>query len=304
MSVSLTKIRGFLHVARHLNFRRAAEELKITQPALSGQIKALEAELGVNLFARTTRSVRLTTDGERFLLRSRRLMEAFDSTVVDMAQGASLERGTVTFSCIPTIAAHAFPRIIREFKRHHPGVRVEMTDDTTVAMERRILSGEVEFGIGGSPRWTDELEFAPILEDPFVVMCRKDHALARFSRVSIDRVLKYPIVSLGKGSNVRNTLAAYFTKAERRFEPEYELIHHYSIGALVEAGLGITLLPSMACDMIRTSSALRLVALDDRKFTRAVGLITRRGQSLSPAAHRFYMLAAKTMTMKQKARKQ
>lgn len=303
MDLSLTQIRGFISVARNLNFRRAAEELRITQPALSAQIKSLEKTLGVMLLARTTRTVRLTTDGERFLPRARRLLDAVQTTFADMASGSQLERGTVTFSCIPTIAAHAFPRMIREFKRHHPGVRVEMIDDETVNMERRIQNGEVDFGIGGMPRVMDQLDFAPVLEDPFVVMCRKDHPIGKLSKVSIDRILKFPIVSLGKGSNVRNALIGHFGRLGHAFTPEYEVIHHYSLGAMVDAGLGITLLPSMACDMIRGWPSLRVVPIDDRKFTRPVGVIKRRGEALSSTAERFSALAGKAMAGLKRARR-
>jgi len=298
VDLSLTQIRGFVALARYLNFRRAADELRITQPALSAQIKGLEKDLGVALLTRTTRTVRLTPDGERFLPRARLLLDAVRCTLAEMSGGSNLEHGTLSFSCIPTIAAHAFPQIIREFQRHHPGVRVEMSDDETVNMERRIVNREVEFGIGGRPRSMDQLDFAPILEDPFVLLCRKDHPLAKRSKVAVKQVLKFPIVTLGRGSNVRNTLNTYFSRRGLLFEPEYEVIHHYSLGAMVEAKLGISLLPSMACNMIRGSPNLRVITLDDDKFTRSVGLIKRRGEALSPVAHRFYALGARAMQSK------
>lgn len=295
---SAGRLHGFLAVARHLNFRRAAAELQISQPALSNQIKALEATLGVALFSRTTRRVQLTAEGERFSVRARRLLDEIDNAYGELREQVTLERGTVAFSCIPTIAATAFPRIIREFISHHPGVKVEMSDDTTASMERRILSGEVEFGVGGTPRSLDELDFAPIGEDPFVVVCRRDHPLVRRRPVAVRDLIKYPVISLSKGSNVRTMLSACFEREGLSFTPTYELIHHYSVGAIVEAGLGVTLLPSMACDMLKRSDDLRILPLDNRKFARAVGLIKRRGHLLSPAAHRFYLLVIKTMTEK------
>lgn len=295
-SFSDRRLRGFLSLARLLNFRRAALELGITQPALSAQIRALEAGVGLALFHRTTRRVSLTAEGERFVARARRLLHELDGAAGDLRKDVHLERGTVAFSCIPTIAATAFPHIMREFKANHPGVRVQMTDDTTVAMERKIVNGDVDFGVGGEPgARADELEFSPIAQDPFVLVCRKDHPLAARGKVPIREVLAHPQISLSPGSNVRTTLARCMEADGLAFVPDYELIHHYPVGAMVEAGLGVTLLPSMACGMLRKSSVLRIVGLDNPRYSRAIGLIKRRGAALSPAAQRFYTLVVKTM---------
>ncbi len=240
--------------------------------------------------------MQLTPEGERFALRARRLVEDLNKAIGEVRHGAALEQGTIAFSCIPTIAAAAFPRIIREFNTHHPGVKVQMTDDTTTAMERRILNGEVEFGVGGAPRWREALAFSPILEDPFVLVCRKDHPLASKRAVSMRDILKYPIISLAPGSNVRTTLVQCVESDGLTFTPAYELVHHHAVGAMVEAGLGVSLLPSIACDMLRKTTVLRLVPLVEKHYSRAIGLITRRGAVLSAPAQRFYDLVVKTMS--------
>jgi DNA-binding transcriptional LysR family regulator len=288
-------LRAFLALSRHLNFSKAAAELRVTQPALSAQIKALEGNLGSPLFQRTTRRVQLTAEGARFVLRARRLVEEINRAVGELKDGSALERGTIAFSCIPTIAAVAFPRIIREFSLDHPGVRVQMTDDTTTAMERRILNGEVEFGVGGAPRWREALAFSSVLDDPFVLVCRRDHPLARRAKVSIRDVLKHPQISLAIGSNVRTVLTRLLEADGLAFTPAHELVHHHSVGAMIEAGLGVSLLPSIACDMLRKTSVLRIVPLAEKRYSRAIGLITRRGVVLSAPAQRFYDLVLRTM---------
>ena len=267
----------------------------MTQPALSAQIKALEGKLGSTLFHRTTRRVELTAQGARFVLRARRLVDELSRAVGELEGGPEVERGTIAFSCIPTIAAVAFPRIIREFSVDYPGVKVQMTDDTTTAMERRILNGEVEFGVGGAPRWREALAFSPVLEDPFVLVCRRDHELARRAKVSMREVLKHPHISLAVGSNVRTVLARLLEAEGLEFTPAHELVHHHAVGAMVEAGLGVSLLPSVACDMLRRTSVLRFVPLTEKRYSRAIGLITRRGAMLSAPAQRFYDLVLRTM---------
>ena len=151
MNPPLGIIPSFVMLARYLHFGRAAEALAITQPALSNQIKLLERTLGIRLFARTTRWVRLTPEGERFLRRAQRIMSDVKSAFVEIANPTAPPRGAVVFACIPTIAGYIFPRIINDFHSRHPEIRVSMIDDTTVELERRIANREVDFGIGGSP---------------------------------------------------------------------------------------------------------------------------------------------------------
>lgn len=295
MDPSLSALRGFLTLAQQLHFRRAAKTLAITQPALSNQIKALEQSLGVRLFARTTRWVRLTPEGERLLRHARRVLSDLDSVFVEMSNPGAPPRGTVTFACIPTIAGHIFPHIINEFQNQHPEIKVTMIDEATVEMERRIANREADFGVGGSPRRTNELAFASIFSDPIVLVCRSDHVLARRARIAIDEVLSLPFISLSKELNVRHTIESYFALAGRTFEPRYELIHHYTVGAMVEAGLGVAFLPSQATVMMRASPLLKILPTDEPAFARHVGLITRRGETLSPAADSFYAFTVAAM---------
>gem|GEM_PF-180371 len=294
MTVSLPQMRGFVTLAKQLSFKRAAVELGITQPALSSQITALERTLGVQLLARTTRSARLTPSGESFLRRSRRILFDLDSTVSEMRSPSALQQGIVTFSCIPTIAGEMFPRIIKQYRRRHPDVSIEMVDEETVAMERRIFNREVDFGVGGIPR-RDDLSFAQIFADPFVLVCHRDNPLARTSTASIEEALKHPGISLVKESNVRQTINAYVSSVNLVFEPAYEVLHHYTIGAMVEAGLGITFLPSQATVLLKASRHLKIIPFAEPAFVRPVGLITRRDETLSAIATDFCSFTVKSM---------
>lgn len=295
MSPSLNILRSFLALAQHLHFGRAAEALSLTQPALSNQIKALEQALSVRLFARTTRWVRLTPEGERFLGRARRILSDLDSAFMEMSSPGAPPRGNVTFACIPTIAGHIFPRMINEFQSRHPEILISMIDQTTVEMERSIIDRQVDFGVGGSPRRTSDLAFTSVFSDPFVIVCHVDHPIARYRRVAIDKVLDFPCISLGKDSNVRQTIDHYFALEGHVFKPRFEMIHHYTVGAMVEAGLGIALLPLQATAMMRVSPFLKIIPTNKPAVARHVGFITRRGESLSPAADSFYAFAIVAM---------
>lgn len=295
MSISIAQLRGFIALAELLSFKRAAAALNITQPALSNQIKGLEQSLGVLLFLRTTRSVELSAEGLKFFRRARRTLVDFDLVIADMRAPATVHRGIVAFACIPTVAGHVFPRIIREYIKRHPEVTIEMLDEETVTMERKILNREVDFGVGGRPRREEDFIFAPMMRDPFMLVCRRDHPLGLKKYVDVDDALKYPIISLAKGSNVRETTQAYFLETGRTFSPVFELRHHYTVGAMVEAGLGISFLPSQATAMIRRSALIKTLKLTDTKFVRPVGLIRRKADQLPPLASDFYAFTLNTM---------
>jgi DNA-binding transcriptional LysR family regulator len=295
MSISIPRLRGFISLAEHLSFRRAANSLNITQPALSNQLKSLEQSIGVRLLVRTTRSVELTAEGVKFFRRARQTLADFDSAVADMRAPTGSRRGLVTFACIPTVAGRVFPRIIRQYTKHNPEVVIEMLDETTVVMERKIVNREVDFGVGARPRRGDEFTFVPMIVNPFMLVCRRDHPLALKKSISVDDALKYPVITLAKGSNVRETIQAYFLETGRSFSPAFELLHHYTVGAMVEAGLGVALLPSQATAMIKMSARVKIMKLTEKTFVRAVGLITRKAEALSPMASDFYAFAERTM---------
>jgi DNA-binding transcriptional LysR family regulator len=295
MTVSLPQMRGFTVLAKHLSFKRAAVELGITQPALSSQITALERLLGAQLLVRTTRSARLTPAGESFLRRSRRILSDVDSAVSELRNPSSLQQGIVSFSCIPTIAGEMFPRIIRQYRRRQPDVTIEMVDEETVAMEQRIVNREVDFGVGGVPR-RDDLSFTQIFADPFVLVCNREHPLARKDRISIEEALKHPVISLAKESNVRQTINAYVASRGLIFSPAYDLLHHYTIGAMVQAGLGSTFLPSQATVLLKMSRHLKIIPFTEPEFARPVGLITRRDEMLSLIADDFCSFTLKSMS--------
>jgi DNA-binding transcriptional LysR family regulator len=111
--------------------------------------------------------------------------------------------------------------------------------------------------------------------------------LAQRTCVPLSKALSYPIISLLRDSNVRQTINTYFSKLDVEFEPAFEATHHYTVGAMVEAGLGITLLPSVAVHHIKWSRNLKIVRLAESDFVRPVGLITRPGDSLSDMAENF-----------------
>ena len=286
MYPSLAKIRSFIAVAEHASFRRASEELRLSQPALSTHVRDLETELGVALLSRTTRSVRLTAAGEQFLIRTKRVVSELQSVVLDLKDQAALKRGRVTIACLPTIASSSLPAVLATFARQHPAVSVEVLDEVADAVYQRVSSRQADLGIGPAPPRKQGLEFTPMVDDHFLAVFPSDHVLARRKTVKLAELTEHPFLTLASHTNVRNILERAFSDSGFVLDPVYEFCHHYTLGGMVEAGLGITALPSMSLSILghpRLMSA-RIV---DPMIIRVIGVLRRQGDTLSPAAAAF-----------------
>ncbi len=286
MYPSLNKIRSFISVAEHSSFRRASEELLLSQPALSTHVRDLEAELGVVLLSRTTRSIRLTAAGEHFLIRAKRIVSELQSVMLELKDQAELRRGRVTIACLPTIASSSLPAVLATFARHHPGVHVEVLDEVADVLYQRVLSGEADVGIGPAQPHKQDLEFIAMVDDHFRAVFPSDHAFAGRKTVKLAELVKHPFLTLASHTNVRSILDRAFEDSGHVVDPKYVFCHHYTLGGMVEAGLGITALPSMSLSILghpRLMSA-RIV---EPQVTRVIGVLRRRNDVLSPAATAF-----------------
>lgn len=303
MYPSVVKIRSFIAVAEHTSFRRASEDLRLSQPALSTHVRDLENELGVRLFSRTTRSVRLTSAGERFLICAKRVMSELQSGMLDLKDQVALRRGRVTIACLPTIASSSLPSVLATFARQHPGVNVKVFDEVAEVLYKRVVDCQADLGIGPTPPRKLDLEFTPIVDDHFRVVFPNNHVFAGRKTVKLAELTSHPFLTLASHTNVRSILDRAFADSGFVLDPIYEFCHHYTLGGMVEAGLGITALPSMSLSILghpRLMSA-RIV---EPEVIRVIGVLRRRGDALSPAAMAFLSAVWEAFSKDPQQRKQ
>lgn len=279
--ISLSKLRAFSAVAEHGSFAAAAKSLGVSSPALSAQLSELEKSLGMSLLHRTTRRVELTSEGSRLLARVTRVLYDLDSITDDLQSEARLDRGRVVVSCVPTIAAGLFPEVIATFAAQYPQVQVHLIDESTRELSERVMKGEADFGVGPKP--DADLAFDLLASDPFVLACAPKDPLAERAFVTGRDLLKLPLIVLARGSNVRTVVEDYFDAMGAKLTPRFEVNHHYTLGALVNAGLGYGLLPNSAL-VLTANRLLKSVSIRRPQCERSIGVITRRGDRLSPAA--------------------
>jgi len=281
---SIQHIRAFLVVAQTGSFSKAAVALNLSPSALTVQIQQLEDWLGVALLERSPRHVALTSAGQSALLPMEKLLLDLDNIVSASRDLASLRRGVVTIAALPSLCAGALPPLLKQFREQFPGVEVRLRDVVAQRIDTLVRDGEVDFGLGVRARMSHGLEFQTVLEDRLSLFIPADHSLARRRSVKLSELTAEPIILTGRDSSVRELVEQLFADAQLPLSPGLEANYMSTVLALVRQGLGVSLLPESADD---GRDDLVKVPVDHPGVTRQIGLITRTGQAMAPAAQRF-----------------
>ncbi len=242
--MELGHLNAFLAVAEELHFGRAAKRLQMAQPPLSQRIRQLEKELGVQLFHRNTRSVRLTSAGETFLEPARTVLDDLD-TAVRAARSAGIgEYGRVTIGFAGASSHETLPRLTRAVRAAHPGLELVMTGQTyaNTALSR-VADGSLDLGFVRLPVARPGVAHRVIDEEELVCALPSDHPLARRETVPLDVLAGEPFVSFpaNSGSTVRDATTEACENAGFTPRIVQEAPDSYTILALVAAGVGVTL---------------------------------------------------------------
>jgi DNA-binding transcriptional LysR family regulator len=286
INFDLNDLQAFRAVVELGSFRKAAEAVNISQPALSRRIEKLEEALGVRLFDRTTRSVTLTTVGRVFAPSAEQLLDDLDVALLGIRDVSSSRLGHVTIACIPSVAYYFLPAVIARYHGRYPKIRVKLLDTSANAVLGAVISGEADFGVSFMGSQETEVEFNVLLQENFVVACRRDHPLASKKRVPWSEFYEHEYVSVDKTSGNRLLLDQALASVAPLNPSVCESRHVTTLLGLIEAGLGVAAVPSMAMP-VREHPILTSVPLVDPVVARRVGIIRRRARALTPAAEEF-----------------
>jgi DNA-binding transcriptional LysR family regulator len=287
INFDLNDLLAFRAVAELSNFRRAAEAVHISQPAFSRRIEKLEQALGVKLLDRTTRRVSLTAVGRDFSRKVQQLLDELDTTLLGIRGLAATRLGEVTIACVPSTVYYFVSEVIRRYRESYPKVRVKVFDASANAVLDAVARSEADFGLNFIGSQEPDIEFRPLLEERFVAACRRDHPLARRRRVTWADLAGTDFIAVSKTSGNRLLLDQALGGVPGRPQSVVEAEHVTTLLGLVEAGLGVAAVPSLALPG-KDHPLIVGVPLDQPVVTRRVGLIRRKGRSLSPAAQPLY----------------
>lgn len=286
--VTLRHLRAFLALSHERHFTRAAARMHLSQPAFSALIRALEAELGLQLFDRTTRQVALTPEGVQFEPAARRALGEVDAALAFARERAALERGRVSIALLPSLAADWLPPVLVSFRAAHPGIETEVHDVLSDACVEHVLSGRADFALAATRAATRDLQAERFCSDDFHLVCRADHPLARVERLRAADLARHPFIQMSRTSSVRQSLEQGLRSAPLQTVMEVDQLA--TVMGMVRAGVGISVVPAMTLFHF-TGTGIVARRLPLRGLRRTLYLITRRERSLSRAAAAFKALA-------------
>jgi DNA-binding transcriptional LysR family regulator len=285
INFEMLDLRALLAVSEMRSFHRAAESLGLSQPALSRRIRALETSVGTPLLERSTRRVAPTAVARQLEPIMRRLLEDLEGSILSLTEAGSKLGGRVSIASIPTAAIYFLPRVIEEFNSKYPNIRFRILDLSSTEGLESIARGEAEFGISILGATHPELTVTPLMHDPFMLICRRDHPLARKRRVRWSDLENHRLIGVSRESGNRIVLENALAQANVRIGWFYEVNHLSTAFGLTESGMGASVLPLLASQ--KTHPNIVTKALVKPTVTRTIGIVERRGGALSPAATRF-----------------
>jgi DNA-binding transcriptional LysR family regulator len=290
MNFDLSDLRAFVASADFGSFRAAADSLNISPSALSRRVEKLESALGVRLFERTTRKMELTVAGRSFVEKARNVLAELESSLFGMEDLGRRLTGLVTIACVPSAVSFFLPNALKAYHQTYPGIRVRLIDETSSVVFLAVARGEADFGLTYIGTQEPDIEFTPILQDPFVLACQRDHPLAGKRSVSWAEIAQYPdYMLLAQGSGNRTLIDNALANAVRQPSWFCEVQHVPALVSMIEVGLGIGIVPKLALPRDRHRSLVS-IPVTGPSVVRTLGVIRRKNRPLTVAAQHFFDL--------------
>jgi LysR family hydrogen peroxide-inducible transcriptional activator len=285
--MELHQLRYFCAIVDSGSFSRAARVAHVSQPSLSQQIRKLEDELGARLFDRLGRTVRLTELGQTFLPRARTVLRELEAARGDVAHQLDSVGGAITLGVIPTVAPYLLPGYLTDFSRKFPAVRLSVVEEITPILLERLRAATIDVAILAIPIRGHEFESFPILTERLFAALPKRHRLTRARAVGLKDLRSEPFLLLRDGHCFRENAIAACDRARLHPQIVFESGQFSSLLSMVEAGMGVSLVPEMAIDK---KSGCVFVPIADEQATRTIGAVRLRGRSFSRAQSAFLSL--------------
>ncbi|OJY04422.1 MAG: hypothetical protein BGP04_03225 [Rhizobiales bacterium 62-17] len=286
LKIDMRGLEAFLWIAELGTFGRAAAHLNISQTAVSHRLKKFEESLGLPLFTRSTRQVSLTPAGADLLPTGRTLIADFEAQLEHLRKRHVDTAEELTLACVPTLAIHVLPPVFAKFSAKRPAARVRLFDKSITEIGDTIASGLAEFGITllAANHW--KLATEPLLKDEFVCVCQARHPLAAKDGVTWSDLEPLPLVRFTPHTANRIVIDNALGSRADRLNWMYEVQHTMTAQMLVEGGLAVAILPSLATQKL--PAGLKALRLSHPRITRTVGIVRRRDEAPSDLARVFH----------------
>ncbi len=286
MHLTLRQLKVFESVTRHLNYTRAAEELFLTQPAVSMQVGQLEESLGVALFEQLGKRIHLTEAGAEVLAYARSITQQLDELEGVLNRLKGLSGGRLRIS-VATTANYFIPILLGSFSRRFPEVTVTLDITNRETLLRSLAENTTDLVIMGQPPSEADVEAQPFLQNPLVVVAPPGHPLASKKKIPLKRLQEETFLVRESGSGTRIAMERFFNERSMRLKTGMEVGSNEAIKQSVQAGLGLGLLSRATIEQELTLKRLVVLDIEDFPIMRHWYVVHRKGKRLSASAGAF-----------------
>ncbi len=293
--MDLIKLRTFCSIAKKGNFSAVAEDLFMSQSAVSQQIQALERRYGVTLFDRGSKRVTLTEPGRILYQKAQKMLELEDEINHELDDLRGLKGGELRVGASTTVGNYVMPFYLGKFKQLYPDVKVSLIVENTRIIEEKLLAGEFSLGVVEHEVQNPSLESIPVERDELVLFVGPDHRWAEGKAVTKDELMQEPFITREAGSGTREVIEQTLNKAGvTQLNVALELGNSSAIKTAVEAGLGVSILSRRAVHAQLESRLLKPVSVKGVALERDFYLICVADRYLSPDSLEFKALLENT----------
>lgn len=281
------QLRAFSVLARTGSFTRTAQELHLTQSAISHAIKALESDIGCRLLDRVGKTAVLTQAGEQLLVRTERILGEMTSARAELSRLGKWGAGRLRIGASTTACQHVLPGVLREFKESFPHCAISIQPGDTPENIAALRAHQIDLAVNLEPQREDGLEFRPLFTDELQFIVAPIHPWAVRGRVVREEIARQQYILYGKGSYTFRMIESYFREEDIVLQSLLELGDMEAIKELVKLGLGISILAEWIARVEIEIGALVALPLGRRKLKRRWGVVHWRGRRLSLAEETF-----------------
>jgi len=286
VNISLRQLQIFEAVVRHMSYTRAAEELHLTQPAVSMQVRQLEEELGLPLFEKPGRGITLTEAGQELVPYSQGINRSLRELQDDMESLKGVSRGRLSVAVASTVNYFA-PRLLAAFHLRYPGIALSLDVTNREQLLRLLEANGVDVVLMGQPPEGVEVESEVFMDNPLVVVAPPDHPLAGQADIPLQRMAEETFVLREPGSGTRQAMDRFFADQGIAFRRGMQMTRNEAIKQSVRAGLGLSVVSVHTIELELATGKLVLLDVVGFPIQRQWYLVYRRGKRLSPSARAF-----------------
>ncbi|MDZ7584815.1 MAG: LysR family transcriptional regulator [Thiobacillus sp.] len=284
--LTLRQFRVFDAVARHLSFSRAAEELHLSQPAVSMQVRGIETILGMRLTEQLGKKIFLTEAGREVLHASQAITARLDDLQANLAQLRSIDSGQLNLAATSTVNVIATD-ILARFRGRHPGVSVHLDVSNRAAVLDQLVGNRIDLAIMGQVPDGLGLDAIRFMDNPLVVIAPPDHPLVGQKNISMASLATESFLVREAGSGTRGAMERFFAARGLEIRSSMEMSSNEAIKQAVQAGLGLGILSLQTLEMELALKRLAVLEVEGFPIMRHWYIVHRADKRLSPVAQAF-----------------